>query len=1121
MHDVIFAGTSKRKALNIAEVTITLSDVAGDLPVDYEEIAVTRRLHRSGESEYLINRQPVRLRDIRSLFLDSGMGKNAYSIFEQGKIDEVINRSPQDRRRIFEEAAGILRFLERKHEALRDLNKTDENMTRIRDVHHEVEKQIQVSEQQAAQAVKYKANKAELEKMEKAVLLGKCERLGERLEKAEEKEAVLAHNCVDAEGLLQLLNTQVEEAKEELERREKTYMERSEKLFATRSAQAIQNKEQQSNQARLKETVEKEKKYRKTIVELRQKRETERVDVEHSRVRLSGLEKDLLLQEEALNVATKQAKKLDQDLTAMRAEQERAQKDRVKLLQEEHQVAAQLKESQVRLESHQDRLTDIQQKQRQGRQWEEDLRIDLGAKEKALAEVNKGVDTQRASLVQLEASLKDVEAELEEKRESRALLSEEQAELKARQKALCKLKEDMEGFSQGSKLLLQESTDPKSPLYQKLTVLHEMIRADEGYELALGAAMRPYMQTLVVQSRKDFNTVLQRVQDLEISDFSLLCAEDLCAASKPRSEGEWLPLQGKVALSAVAEHFLHDVYVGQANVVDAPKGVQAVTQEGIMVDRKGVVFYASQGAHNAFVREAELGQLESRLKELEAGLAELAEAVELLQKQKVKFDMERSDLDQAIRRAEMKQVEINFGVQQCRQAVEKHEEEFSRLQEEQTRLAETVAELTEKVAGQTKRHQELQRTAEAEQDKLGTAEAKVRRLAEEYQEAEEARQELFQSHQQLKSQCGDLSQTVKVFAAKEEEGLEHEERLSQEVEALEEQREELMRLTSQVSDDLGMTQKELTEAEKECEVYENAVKHAKRRIVHIETNIRATRDMGRVMGEEKHQQGIKVANLRTQLEAQQASLFERHQLTVDECRALDLPQLATVEDGEKRVRQLRRDIEAAGNVNMTAIEAFEEQKVRHQELSRQIGDMETSKEELMGIIQQLDEQCRLTFRETFTQIRDNFQKNFRILFNGGEADLTFTDSKDVLEAGVEIIAKPPGKKMRSIQLLSGGEKCLTAMALLFAIFEVKSAPFCILDEIDAPLDDSNISRFVNVVQQFTDRSQFVIITHNKRTMAIADSIFGVSMEERGVSKLLNMRFTEAVEHAEDLVSTVC
>jgi chromosome segregation protein len=166
MHDVIFAGTSKRKALNIAEVTITLSDVAGDLPVDYEEIAVTRRLHRSGESEYLINRQPVRLRDIRSLFLDSGMGKNAYSIFEQGKIDEVINRSPQDRRRIFEEAAGILRFLERKHEALRDLNKTDENMTRIRDVHHEVEKQIQVSEQQAAQAVKYKANKAELEKME-------------------------------------------------------------------------------------------------------------------------------------------------------------------------------------------------------------------------------------------------------------------------------------------------------------------------------------------------------------------------------------------------------------------------------------------------------------------------------------------------------------------------------------------------------------------------------------------------------------------------------------------------------------------------------------------------------------------------------------------------------------------------------------------------------------------------------------------------------------------------------------------------------------------------------------------------------------------------------------------
>ncbi|MBA3817001.1 MAG: chromosome segregation protein SMC, partial [Parachlamydiaceae bacterium] len=262
-----------------------------------------------------------------------------------------------------------------------------------------------------------------------------------------------------------------------------------------------------------------------------------------------------------------------------------------------------------------------------------------------------------------------------------------------------------------------------------------------------------------------------------------------------------------------------------------------------------------------------------------------------------------------------------------------------------------------------------------------------------------------------------------------------------------------------------------------------------------------------------NQTGIQYAQLEAVAQSIENELLERHRLTIMKAQEEFVDMIKSVELAEKQMRALRQQIENAGDINMTSIEECDKHKERYQFLNQQMDDLNLSKQELLSIITELDGESRKLFKTTFDQICLNFKKNFKILFNGGEADLQFTESGDVLEAGIEIIAKPPGKQMRSISLLSGGEKCLTAMALLFAVFEVKPAPFCILDEIDAPLDDANVLRFVNIVKEFVDHCQFIIITHNKRTMAIADVIFGVSMEEKGVSKLLSMDFSNEKESA--------
>lgn len=1094
MHDVIFAGTATRKPLNFAEVTLTLTGNDGILPIEFNEVSVTRRLHRSGESEYLINNNPVRMRDLHSLFLDSGVGKNSFSIFEQGKMDQVINQSALERRAIFEEAAGILRFLQRKRESLRKLEQTEANMNRVRDIHTEVERQIKVLEEQAQAAKLYKDNRSRLEFLEKAVAVAKWDKFSQARQEQQEKEALLGDELEALQTFQLLLHCQLQDAKKSLAECELLFRRRSEAVYQAKSQHAIRDKERQTSQDKLNDAAERQKKLTLSLEEVKEKRLVSRQVYETNKRKEGDVVAAAVEAEELLQRLRHQVQELDTRTAEMRSQQQKSQQQRLELVQVESKLKGELQEKELRLESAGEQLRNAQ---RDRVRVAEELELqsgELSAKEAEVAEASAAVDKQREQLGELKQALAECDEQIAADEEALEKSLHAYAESSARLRALERLQEEMEGLSSGSKRLLRESQDTSSPLYGKLRGLYELLTPEEDAAARVAAVMQPYMETLVVESAADFDAVLAFAEQESLKDFSLLCSENL----------------------DLDAHFLEDLCVVDdvQAAVAAQRGAQAgdiVTRDGLLIDRRGVLFYATQGESNTFLREAEIKALRTSITDLKRDSEEREARMKALRDKRVQLDADMRSVDGLHRRSEMRFVEVNFQLQQARQTKEKHAETLAGLEDQEEALRQTIDTLTQGLSELKTRHLTAQEKAALTAQQSSSLDGDLVLLDRELDGKRHALQEQQLIHQKASEDKRQLEHMLQLFEVKDQEAEQQEERITEELEGLIELQERVRQEESLVVTALEDVSDELKQLSAEAIESEKQVQHWKQRIEHVEGNRGSSDESGKKLEDKRHQCGIQIAQLDSQIESVEADLLERHQLNIDEARRLDLQLDDALDACEKELRTLRRAQEKAGDINLASIDEFEKHKVRGDFLEQQLSDLAASKEELLQIITQLDEESRRLFETTFEQIRENFQKNFQILFRGGEADLRFLDAEDILDAGIDITAKPPGKQMRSIGLLSGGEKCLTAMALLFAIFEVRTAPFCILDEIDAPLDDTNVVRFVEVVKQFVDRSQFIIITHNKRTMAIADCLYGVSMQERGVSRVLSMEFKHEEE----------
>lgn len=1122
MNDVIFAGTTTRKPLNLAEVTITLSDIGGSLPTEFEEVSVTRRLHRNGDSEYLINRRPVRLKDVYDLFLDSGVGKNAFSIFEQGKLDQVINLSPLERRYIFEEAAGILRFLQRKREALKRLEHTEQNLERVRDIHKEVEKQIIVLQEQAEKAKIFKENKIELETLEISLFAVKGNNLEVKGDQLREKEIAKRKEMEQAN--LELYKCEIERQNGNilLGDAQSSLQKQKEKVFKARSDKEIKKRELQTGEERLREMVVKAQEWRVELDLMTAKRKERKIQAEEAQKNFEKLEEDRFRLEGVRREQQEKVHLLEEGLGGLRGRQSQAQKELLQLLQRENKAESELKQASIRFEhTHESK---------------ERIVLHILTLQKTFEESKDAIEYKRSEVervsdetLRMKERFAMIEDKIEEKteaiRETQTSLDQiyqEKAECKARQNVLLRLRDEMEGFSSGTKKLLKEAANPKSPIFGKIQGLYESLTPQKGAEMALSVVMRPYVQTLVV-SANCFNEVILFAKANNIRDFSLISEKHLVL---PSNAFEHMPEEKSLVQlvndSIFARHFLGRKFVVKSkeealDLVHLHPGAEVWSEEGVFVDCNGVHFFTSEGEKNVFFREAELKSLEEKLGKLELNRRTSEQKSKELLQIRSELNSQKSEIDGQIRKAEMKSLELKMNLQRLTSDFEKGEREIAKEEGEIRTHENALSELSFRLQDLK---QELSQAKERAMEVQGLTDSLSEELNARVDLLKLEQNDLIEkdrSFQKTSEEIRKVAHMLNVLEVKDLESLQQEKRLEDEIKSIEEKEAKLQLSRAAFAEELKEVEFALSEVSAACLQLEEVVSERREALDKIEEIIVGKRDALKQRELELYEMGIQAAQLASSFQALERELQERFHLTLAAAAKQAASLDRTIEKAERDVRALRRRLEEAGDINMTSIEEFDKHKERYEFLNQQIDDLVVSKGELIEIITQLDTESRKVFKETFEVIRQNFMKNFQILFRGGESDLQFTEASDILEAGIEIVAKPPGKQMRSINLLSGGEKCLTAIALLFAIFEVKPAPFCILDEIDAPLDDTNVERFVNVVKQFTDKCQFIIITHNKRTMAIADVLYGVSMQEKGVSKLLSLEFSSEKEPEPSLV----
>lgn len=1122
MPDVIFAGTTHRKPLNFAEVSLTLTDVQGSLPIDYEEMTITRRLHRSGDSEYLLNGNLVRLKDLQALFLGSGVGRNAFSIFEQGKLDQVISYTPQERRYIFEEAAGILRFLQRKKEALKKLEQADLNLSRVQDIHLEVEKQIQTLENQAQKARLFKEQKAELELLEKASYVLRWQELEKKQADLQAKQAKQQKRKEDCLHQGSAYQTQCQEVKQQRQQHERALRAKSEQLLTLRGQQEIQTRECQSIQQRFKEAQQREKKLKQELEDLALARQTRQKilgEIGRKREKLeaewSEAETKWIHQQDRVKLQEKEVVRLRQELAAK-------QQAHVKCLQQNSQWQSALKQAEVRLEN-------LVAHQKQLEERFEQLKIDWqhlarSAQERKqnLQQLSGLVDSHKERLEQYEEELRKLAVKGEEKQKEIEEVRRKGLEIKARQNVLVQMRDELEGFSSDSKRLLQEAQHPQSPFYQKLRPFYEFFNPKAEAVEALAVVLRSYSQTLVVETDQEAKNLLNFAEQENLQDFSLFCIEWV-QKFKRRLFPTKKSLLENVSSNAVSQHFLDAVAIVSSHQDVLASWIEGKCEEGwslqgIYFDHRGVLFKIKPNENQVFIRESELASLEEELVEKEDQLGKLEQAFQHLQHRRAHLQLERLELDKILRRDEMKLVEVNFGFQRVLSDQEKNKADQTRCEQDLSALKENLEEqkkafkALDQQFGQTKQELiQLQQEKDVLQEELSKQESVLRVQEQDQKEKGIHYRQLAENRQHMLHESN-------LLEAREQDYDKNVLRIEDELGELGERQIQLTQEEKKVQLNLASFESQVQEATKQYAEFEMQGEKLIKQSEEADQRLVFQQEELRKVEHELAQFDIQLAHQRAISQAGVEELAERYHLTMEDALQSSLPLNYSLEKTEKQIKSLRQAIQDCGDVNLTAIEELEKHQLRDTFLKQQIGDMQQSKGELLAIIQQLDGESYKLFKETFEAIRVNFQKNFQILFSGGEADLQFTDSEDILEAGIEISAKPPGKQMRSITLLSGGEKCLTAVALLFAIFEVKPAPFCILDEIDAPLDDTNVERFLNVVKHFVDRCQFLIITHNKRTMAIGDVIFGVSMEEKGVSKLLSLEFAHKEAPEASLVS---
>lgn len=1117
MEDVIFNGSDLRKPLGLAEVSLTLSGVDAVLPVDYREITVTRRVFRSGEGQYLINKNACRLKDIDDLFAGTGIGLSAYSIMEQGKMDMVLSSKPEDRRFIFEEAAGITKYKEKKREALRKLDATEENLVRLSDIIREVRRQLVSVERQASRARRAREAGDRLKEIELQFAAKQLAGLDEALRDAEETrdaarrdedEATRDIGALEAEG--KALHAQLKALDEELGTVQARRVGVSGSIESSRSRI-------ESNERQVREIEERDGAYAR--------------ELEGLTTALAALEGEEGVLAKALESAAGESRLAAADLDAaekaceelrarLREGEEGAQRQRGELIElinlnSKHRNELSGLRYSARTAALRGARLVVEERElgEKGERARQALQENGACRERLAAAREEGA----LGLERALAAAEEARGEGERIRGSLLSCEKELASCDSACGLLTRYRDSHEGYAEGVRAVMEEARREGTGLAGIIGAVGEKIRALPGFERALEAALSHSLQHVLTRSVGDACGALAFLGDT--ADAGFLPCDGLAAApavDAPRGDGligraldhvAFDPASSPAAAFLLgATWFVRDLDSATALLGGCAPGVRLATLTGEVLASGGAIETAGRGrgASPIVTRERELAELGARAETLrrqrEALLATLGESEEKRRRIEGALGGARETLRQReIELAEARTEEAQAAGDLSRLDAEREavRGEAAELEEQRRDSALREGQLEQEIAKNEEREKSIQDSLSAVQAgmEVGARELEGRQAA-----AVEMKMRLASAGAREQGRRTEFDRVTREIARDRET-----------IAARIAQRErEAARNAELVSETAGLrraiealiAERDTTETDaRERERRKAALYERQRELDEL------LRDKVASMGSVKDrvtQLSVAFAERR----AERTRIIERvrDQYGEDLAAVRLEPADADWEAVGREIEELREKLRRIGPVNMVAIEEHDELAGRLTFLTTQEADLLSAKDSLVKAITRINAETTRMFSQTFETIRGNFKEMYRDLFGGGSADLLLEEGVDVLEAGINIVARPPGKKLQAISLLSGGEKALTAVALLFAIFKVRPSPFCVLDEIDAPLDESNINRFLGMLGQFLTHTQFIIVTHNKRTISMADVMYGITMEESGVSKVVSVKF---------------
>ena len=1121
MQDVIFSGTQLRKPLGYASVAITLDNADHKLDTSYEEVTVTRRLYRSGESEYLMNGAACRLRDIQELFYDTGIGKEGYSIIGQGQIDKILSNKPDDRRELFDEAAGIVKFKRRKATTLKKLEEEESNLTRVSDILSELTRQLGPLRRQSESARIYLKKRDELKLLDLNMFLVDRERMEKEYDRLQQTYGASSEELAETKAQFEktkeeydVLEKQLEELEKEIEqKREKTSenalsLKQLEGQIQVLQEQIRTASENRRMHAERLDAIDSEYEGKKAqLKELEQTREEAKIQGKENQTETDRIQSELDTLHDAMVQST---------LTM-----NQAKTSQIDLLNQKASAKGKLQRYDAMLEQIGIRKSMLSQRVlvlKNDEEKQQDVLINCRAEYRKLAKEIEGADGKRsANQKQIEKLQQEIVNEQREVDNRQLLFHREESRLET----LRNMSERYDGYGNSIRRVMEQ----KSRVPGLIGVVADLIKTDKKYETAIETALGGAIQNIVTKDEKTAKEMIGflkknrygRATFLPLSAISAkgglpmaqLLKEEGVIQSADRlvhTEPEFAELmRSLLGRTLVVETIDHGIALQKKN----HHSLRIVTLEGELLNPGGsMTGGAFKNTSNLLGRRREIEELEKQVKKLSTDLDELKQGLETKRTLRNALRDEIADIAEKVKDKQLDLNTAEMSIRQAEQRIREIQSGYSQLKGESSEIESQIREIDEFKLSIQKEMKELkssekdsQETALSQETLLNQQKDQETELAKQLESLHLKGLELSQQLSFHEENITRIRRELETLQAEKEDISGKQTERSHEEEEKKQQMAEIEATMAAGREQDGILQAELAKTQQE-----------KEKLQGTHRQFFAKRDE---LSEHQNRLDKECYRLRSQLDKLEESqesqinyIWDEYEITPVQAASYRMEEVLERSVLKRQLNEVKEEIRRLGPVNVNAIEEFKEVEERYTFLSAQHEDLIQAKETLENIIQELDDGMRRQFSEKFADIQREFDKAFKDLFGGGKGSIELVEGEDILEAGVQIISQPPGKKLQNMMQLSGGEKALTAIALLFAIQNLKPSPFCLLDEIEAALDDSNVTRFAEYLHKLTKNTQFIVITHRRGTMNAADRLYGITMQEKGVSTLVSVDLIE-------------